>query len=84
MSLRTVSAGVPAGTTRPHQVSISKPGRVEATVGTSGTTLLRWAVVTARALSLPERMLAAAVARLSKLKSTWPESRPSCAGLPPL
>ena len=35
-------------------------------------------------LSLPERMPGAAVARLSKLKSTWPDSSASCAGLPPL
>ena len=41
-------------------------------------------VVTAKALSLPALMLAAAVARLSKLKSTWPDNKASCAGLPPL
>ena len=45
---------------------------------------LRWAVVTASALSLPDLMLAEAVARLSKLKSTCPLSSASCAGLPPL
>ncbi len=70
LSLRTVSAGVAAGTTRPHQVSMLKPGRVSATVGTSGMVAVRCAVVTASALSLPARMLADAVARLSKLKST--------------
>ncbi|MNS82878.1 hypothetical protein D3C72_1166370 [compost metagenome] len=65
-------------------MSIEKPLSVSATGGTSGRALLRLSVVTAIAFSLPERMFGAAVARLSKLKSTWPDSSASCAGLPPL
>ena len=52
--------------------------------GTSGRLGERASVVTASAFSLPARMLGAAVARLSKLKSTCPDSSASCAGLPPL
>ena len=40
-------------------------------------------VVTASARSLPALTLAEAEARLSKLRSTWPDSSASCAGLPP-
>src|SRR5690606_9191318 len=83
-SLSRVAVGVPAGATRPHQVSIEKPLSVSATGGASGRKGLRCSVVTANALSLPALMLGAAVARLSKLKSTCPDSSASCAGLPPL
>ena len=41
VQLATTSRGVPAGATRPHQVSIEKPFSVPATVGTSGSALLR-------------------------------------------
>ena len=52
-------------------------------VGTSGIALERLAVVIASAFSLPLLMLAEAAARLSKFRSTWPDSSASCAGGPP-
>src|SRR5665647_483297 len=70
LSLAITSFGVPAGATRPHQVSIANPLSVSATGGASGNAGERVSVVTAIAFNLPERMLGAAVARLSKLKST--------------
>ena len=76
--------GVLAGATKPHHVSTSNPLRVSDMAGISGNALLRCAVVTANALSLPALMLGAAVAKLSKLKSTWPDNKANCAGLPPL
>ena len=63
-------AGVPAGATKPHHVSTAKSFRLSAIAGTSGNAALRVGVVTASAKSLPVLMLGAAVARLSKLKST--------------
>ena len=44
----------------------------------------RLAVVTAKALSLPALILADAEARLSKIRSVWPDSTESCAGAAPL
>ncbi len=79
-----MSLGVPAAATKPHHVSISKPGKVSLKLGKSGRLAARRAVVTASAFSLPEAMLGAALARLSMLKSTWPDSKASWAGLPPL
>ena len=61
----------------------AEPAPASAIVGTSGIALERVAVVTASAFSLPALMLADAAARLSKLRSTWPASSASCAGLPP-
>ena len=59
----TMAGGVAAGATRPHQVSISKPLMVSDMAGISGKAALLWAVVTAKALSLPALILAAAVAK---------------------
>src|SRR5450759_4876542 len=70
LSRVSTSLGVAAGATKPHQVSIANPLRVSATGGTPGKALTGFNVVTARALSLHDRILGAAVARLSKLKST--------------
>ena len=83
-----MSAGRRAGANKPNQVSMLKSPRprsraLSAIVGTSGITLERRSVVIAIARSLPARMLADAVARLSKVRSTWPDSNASCAGGPP-
>src|ERR1022692_2163129 len=74
-----VCAGSRAGPKIPNQVSTSNLARptdlpASAIVGTSGMALERAAVVTASALSRPALMLAAAEARLSNVRSTWPES----------
>jgi uncharacterized membrane protein len=74
------SGGVAAGATKPHQVSTVNPGSVCARLGTLGKASLRWAVVTPKASSLSARMLVAAVAKLSILKSTCPDNRASCTG----
>ena len=66
----TTAAGVPAGATKPHQVSTEKSFNTSDTAGVSGNAGLRAGVVTASATSLPLLMLGAAVAKLSKLKST--------------
>ena len=62
---------------------MEKPLNVLAMVGTPGSAEEGSSDVTANALSLPERMLGAAAARLSMLKSTSPASNASCAGLAP-
>ncbi len=83
LSLSSTGLGVPAGATRPHQVSMAKPGKVLDSAGTPGSSVVGFSEVTANALSLPERILGAAAARLSMLKSTSPDSRASWAGLAP-
>ncbi|MNT85082.1 hypothetical protein D3C72_2252030 [compost metagenome] len=82
-SLSMMGLGVAAGATRPHQVSMEKPLNVADRGGTPGSEGEASSEVTARALSLPARMLGAAAARLSMLKSTSPASSASCAGLAP-
>src|SRR4051812_29172041 len=53
LSLSTISVGVAFGAPIPNQVLTSNPGTVSPTVGTSGSTSERLAVVTAIARSLP-------------------------------
>src|SRR5262249_26654738 len=53
LSLSTISAGVALGAPTPSQVLASKPGRTSPTVGISGNTCERVAVVTAKGRSLP-------------------------------
>ncbi|MNM93832.1 hypothetical protein D3C81_1062180 [compost metagenome] len=88
-SFSTISRGVLAGANTPNQVEISKPSSpsplpASAMVGNSGNAAARPAVVTAKALSLPALILADADARLSKIRSVWPDSTDSCAGDAPL
>jgi hypothetical protein len=85
LSLATMSGGVPAGTITPNQVVRSNPGSPDsAMVGSSGTAGERASVVTASARSLPALTLGSALARLSNINCTCPESKSAIAGAAPL
>ncbi|MOA69945.1 hypothetical protein D3C78_1984580 [compost metagenome] len=53
------------------------------TVGTSASNDERLAVVTASALTLPSLIKGADAARLSNMKSDWPDNNANCAGAAP-
>ncbi|KAG0916180.1 hypothetical protein G6F32_016517 [Rhizopus arrhizus] len=69
----------------PNQGVIRKSGTpLSAKVGTSGMAGARWRLATARARSLPARMLASDAGRLSKYMSTCPPSRAAATWPAPL
>ncbi len=69
----------------PNQVKTSKPGTPDSlTVGTSGSALLRFAVVTASARNLPAWICGIDEPRPSKNTSTSPASSAMIAGPLPL
>ena len=81
----TISAGVPAGASRPNHELASKPltGPASAIVGTSGKAALRSPLVTASAISLPALTCGSADGRLSNIRSIVPPIRSSSAGPEP-
>ena len=78
------SAGKPAGARIAHQVTSTKPGTAEATVGTSGSTADGCAPVTASARTLPPLISGKALGRLSNIICTCPATRSCSAGAEPL
>ncbi len=80
-----MALGVAAGTKRPVQDVISKPGTPASIIaGTSGSDGQRWAVVTASARTLPERMAESAPVAVSIIIDTCPLSTSGIAVPPPL
>jgi hypothetical protein len=79
-----MSGEVPAGASRPNQELASKPLSAGppacSTVGTSGMRAERWALVTARALSLPALMCGMDEGRLSNITSMSPPTSPAGPG----
>ncbi|MCY1531336.1 hypothetical protein D9M68_665580 [compost metagenome] len=68
----------------PNQVPRSKPLMPDSsTVGTLASSEERLAVVTASAFTLPSLISGAEAARLSNMKSDWPDSSASWAGAAP-
>src|SRR5207253_8858280 len=81
----TISGGVPAGANTPCQEPTSNPATPDsASVGTSGATDERLAVVTASARSLPAFASGHAVVILSKVIATRPPTTSCSAGGLPL
>ena len=80
-----MSFGVPAGTNTPYQVVISRPGKpASASVGTSGNSDERFAVVTASARTLPPLIWPIAEDVVSNISCALPDMRSRCAWLLPL
>ena len=80
-----MALGVLPGASTPHQVPTSKPGRpASATVGVSGNSGERRALVTASSGSLPSRTWARMVGTVAKNRSTRPASSSTVAGPLPL
>ena len=83
----TISGGVPAGASRPNQELASKPlsagPPAYSTVGTSGSAAERCALVTARALSLPDLISCIDEGRLSNITSMSPPASDISAGPEP-
>ena len=67
LSLSTIAAGVPAGAKMPYQGVEPKPGIVSLIAGTLGRAAIRFSLVTAKALILPELM------RLKEEGALWTE-----------
>ena len=85
LTVATISLGVPAGMNRPYQVLTSKSLKPSsATVGTSGSDVLRRAEVTARVRSLPALIWPMAEGSDETIRSTLPASTSIMAGLEPL
>ena len=85
LSLPTIGAGVPAGTTTPVNSVATKPGTPASTmVGSSGASGLRVALVTPSARSLPSRMSGNSTTGLSNRKSICRPSRLVMDSAPPL
>lgn len=77
--------GVPAGAARPNHDCTSKPGKPDsATVGTSGSSGERCALVMAMARNRPACTCGRAEGVLSNIDCTWPPSRSVMAGALPL
>jgi hypothetical protein len=66
LSLLTMSTGVLLGAPMPNHTLASKPGKNSLTVGMSGSTSERFAVVTASARSLPVRTCSIKIAVVAK------------------
>jgi hypothetical protein len=66
LSLLTMSTGVLLGAPMPNYTLASKPGKNSLTVGMSGSTSERFAVVTASARSLPVRTCSIKIAVVAK------------------
>ena len=60
-SLSMIGAGVPLGAPVPFHAAASKPGSVSLNLGTSGSTAVRVATVTAKGKTLPDLMKPSAV-----------------------
>ncbi len=77
--------GVFAGTSTPYQLLASKPGSpASATVGRSGNSAERLAVLTAIPLILPAFICGTAVAAVANTSCMLPATRSIIAGPPPL
>src|SRR6185503_15587434 len=78
------SFGVPFGAHRPSHAVTVKPGTAASdSVGMLGASGQRFAVVTARPLSLPSRTSEYTLGMISIIICTWPDSRSILAGPPP-
>src|SRR5262249_31417555 len=75
LSLLTISAGVAFGAPRPYQIPPSYPGKNSPTVGMSGNSSERVAVVTASARSLPALMYSITEGMLVNTTCTCPPRR---------
>src|SRR6516225_10767862 len=75
LSLSMIVAGVPLGAPIPFQADASNPGIVSAIDGTSGSTSVRLATVTANGRTLPARMKPIAVETVIMKAWTCPENK---------
>ena len=81
----TMSRGVPAGASTACHVETAKPGSADsASVGNSGATAERFAVVTAIARSFPALTRLITSEMLANITCALPASRSCTAGGPPL
>src|SRR5262249_11339080 len=83
LSLSMITSGVPFGPPTPYHAFASWPGTKSATVGRSGSTWERAAVVTANGRNLPALINSSDVGTLSNITCTWPLIRSVSAGAPP-